>query len=206
MNFNYLSVGAYVWEGTFHPFLFVITIIGGAAAHLFSNMVNNPRYFRNGTDLEAERTPDIVTTNTGFLSRGVLSERTFAALTWSLLAVAALCGALLSVYSGSEILWFVAAGALIAYFYVAPPLRFGYRGIGYSEAAIFAAFGLMPVLGSYFVQTGQFSMKPVLLSLPEQLHHCTGHYDREGSDGCRQRVGARADGYCRMVPDNSNYY
>ncbi|GGF97437.1 1,4-dihydroxy-2-naphthoate octaprenyltransferase [Paenibacillus albidus] len=163
------SVGAYVWEGTFHPFLFGITFIGGAAAHLFSNMVNDLWDFRNGTDVEAERTPDIVTTNSGFLSRGVLSERTFAALTWSLLAVAVLCGALLSVYSGSEILWFVAAGALIAYFYVAPPLRFGYRGMGYSEAAIFAAFGLMPVLGSYFVQTGQFSMKPVLLSLPVGL-------------------------------------
>lgn len=104
-----------------------------------------------------------------FLSGGLLSETVFAVLTWSLLAVAVFCGAVLSIYSGWEILWFVAVGALIAYFYVAPPLRFGYRGKGYSEFAIFVAFGIMPVLGSYFVQTGEFSLKPVLLSVPVGL-------------------------------------
>ncbi len=163
------TVGAYVWGGEFHPFLFVITIIGAISAHLFSNMVNDLWDFRNGTDMEAKNTPGMISTNSGFLSGGLLSETVFAVLTWSLLAVAVLCGAVLSIYSGWEILWFVAAGALIAYFYVAPPLRFGYRGKGYSEFAIFVAFGIMPVLGSYFVQTGEFSLKPVLLSVPVGL-------------------------------------
>jgi len=163
------TVGAYVWEGTFHPFLFILTFAGAAAAHLFSNMVNDLWDFRNGADVEAHNTPGVITTNSGFLAGGVLSERVFALLTWGLLAVAVVCGVVLSLYSGPEILWFVAGGALLAYFYVAPPLRFGYRGKGYSELAIFIAFGLMPVLGSYFVQTGQFSMKPVWLSLPVGL-------------------------------------
>lgn len=163
------TVGAYVWEGEFHPFLFVITIIGAVSAHLFSNMVNDLWDFRNGTDMEAKNTPGMISTNSGFLSGGLLSETIFAVLTWSLLAVAVLCGTVLSIYSGWEIFWFVAAGALIAYFYVAPPLRFGYRGKGYSEFAIFVAFGIMPVLGSYFVQTGEFSLKPVLLSVPVGL-------------------------------------
>ncbi|WP_235441545.1 prenyltransferase [Paenibacillus sp. IHB B 3415] len=160
------TVGAYVWQGVFHPFLFVITFVGAAAAHLFSNMVNDLWDFRNGTDTEAHNTPEAISTNSGFLSGGMMRESLFALLTWGLLAVAAACGLLLSLYSGWEILWFVAGGALIAYFYVAPPLRFGYRGKGYSELAIFLAFGLMPVLGAYFVQTGEFSLKPVLLSLP----------------------------------------
>lgn len=163
------TAGAYVWQGVFHPFLFVITFIGAAAAHLFSNMVNDLWDFRNGTDTEAQHTPGAISTNSGFLSGGVMRESLFALLTWGLLAVAAGCGLLLSLYSGWEILWFVAGGALIAYFYVAPPLRFGYRGKGYSELAIFLAFGLMPVLGAYFVQTGAFSLKPVLLSLPSGL-------------------------------------
>ncbi|MEK4003916.1 prenyltransferase [Paenibacillus sp. FSL H3-0333] len=163
------TAGAYVWQGVFHPFLFVITFIGAAAAHLFSNMVNDLWDFRNGTDTEAQHTPGAISTNSGLLSGGVMRESLFALLTWGLLAVAAGCGLLLSLYSGWEILWFVAGGALIAYFYVAPPLRFGYRGKGYSELAIFLAFGLMPVLGAYFVQTGGFSLKPVLLSLPSGL-------------------------------------
>ncbi|WP_054942363.1 MULTISPECIES: prenyltransferase [Paenibacillus] len=163
------TVGAYVWEGSFHPFLFVITIIGAVAAHLFSNMVNDLWDFRNGTDTEAKNTPGMISTNSGFLSGGLMPESLFASLTWGLLAVAVACGLFLSISSGWETLWFVAAGALIAYFYVAPPLRFGYRGKGYSEFAIFVAFGIMPVLGSYFVQTGEFSLKPVLLSVPVGL-------------------------------------
>lgn len=163
------TVGAYVWEGGFHPFLFVITIVGAVSAHLFSNMINDLWDFRNGTDTEAHNNPEMISTNSGFLSRGLMSESLFAGMTWGLLAVAVICGAVLSIYSGWQILWFVLVGALIAYFYVAPPLRFGYRGRGYSEFAIFVAFGIMPVLGSYFVQTGGFSLKPVLLSLPVGL-------------------------------------
>ncbi|MEC0168900.1 prenyltransferase [Paenibacillus graminis] len=163
------TAGAYVWAGSFHLFLFAVTFIGAAAAHLFSNMVNDLWDFRNGTDTEAHNTPGVITTNSGFLSGGVLPESLFALLTWGMLALAVLCGGVLSIYSGWEILWFVAGGALIAYFYVAPPLRFGYRGKGYSELAIFIAFGVMPVLGAYFVQTGEFSLKPVLLSLPVGL-------------------------------------
>ncbi|KUP21649.1 prenyltransferase [Paenibacillus sp. DMB5] len=163
------TVGAYVWEGSFHPFLFVITLVGAVSAHLFSNMVNDLWDFRNGTDTEAKNTPGMVSTNSGFLSGGLMKESLFALMTWSLLALAVACGLILSISSGWETLWFVAAGALIAYFYVAPPLRFGYRGKGYSEFAIFVAFGVMPVLGSYFVQTGEFSLKPVLLSIPVGL-------------------------------------
>lgn len=163
------TVGAYVWEGVFHPVLFAITFVGAAAAHLFSNMVNDLWDFRNGTDVEAHNNPEVITTNSGYLSGGLVTERLFAAITWSLLAIAVLSGVVLSIYSGWEILWFVAGGALIAYFYVAPPLRFGYRGKGYSELSIFIAFGLMPVLGTYFVQTGHFSLKPILLSFPVGL-------------------------------------
>ncbi|WP_310551055.1 prenyltransferase [Paenibacillus glufosinatiresistens] len=163
------ALGAYVWEGVFHPLLFVLTFTGAAAAHLFSNMINDLWDYRSGADTEAKNTPGAISTNSGFLAAGVLSERVFGAITWSLFAVALICGLLLSVLAGPELLWFVAGGAVLAYFYVAPPLRFGYRGRGYSELAIFLAFGLMPVTGSYFVQTGEFGWKPVLLSLPVGL-------------------------------------
>ena len=62
-------------------------------------------------------------------------------------------------------LFYAVAGALIAYFYVAPPIRFGYRGKGYSEVGILLAFGVLPVLGSYYVQTGGFDLRALLASL-----------------------------------------
>lgn len=163
------AVGAYVWEGTFHPFLFILTLIGGISAHLFSNVANDLWDFRNGADSAASTSSGEISTNAGLLTGGILSESFYLKMTWGLFAIAVICGVVLSVYSGWSILWFVGVGALIAYFYVAPPLRYGYSGKGYSEIAIFVAFGIMPVLGSYFVQTGQFSVKPVLLSLPVGL-------------------------------------
>lgn len=163
------TVGAYVWKETFHPVLFILTLVGAISAHLFSNMVNDLWDFRNGADDKAKNSSGEISTNSGLLTNGIISESLYALMTWSLLVIAIICGAVLSFFSGWHILWFVVVGALIAYFYVAPPMRYGYRGKGYSEIAIFVAFGIMPVLGSYFVQTGQFSIKPVLLSLPVGL-------------------------------------
>lgn len=160
------ALGAFMWKGVFHPVLFVITLIGAGAAHLFSNMINDLWDYRNGADVAAKETPEVISTNSGFLSGGLMSERTFSAITWSLLGLAVLCGVVLSVYSGWPVLVFGGLGGLIAYFYVAPPIRFGYRGKGLSEVAILLSFGVLPVMGAYYVQTQDLSIDSVLLSMP----------------------------------------
>ncbi len=160
------ALGAFMWKGEFHPVLLIITLIGAGAAHLFSNMINDLWDYRNGADVAAQETPEVISTNSGFPSGGLMSERTFSAITWSLLGLAVLCGVILSVISGWPVLVFGGLGGLIAYFYVAPPLRFGYRGKGLSEVAILLSFGVLPVMGAYYVQTGDFSLDSVLLSMP----------------------------------------
>jgi 1,4-dihydroxy-2-naphthoate octaprenyltransferase len=160
------ALGAYAWKGVFHPVLFIITLIGAGAAHLFSNMINDLWDFRNGVDVAAQETETTISTNSGFLANGTLSEKTFSLLTWSLFYIALLCGLVLSYYSGWWALIFGGLGGLIAYFYVAPPLKFGYRGKGYSEVAILLAFGILPIMGSYFVQTMELDFRAFLLSLP----------------------------------------
>ncbi|MEF2966837.1 prenyltransferase [Paenibacillus sp. M1] len=160
------ALGAFIWKGVFHPVLFVITLIGAGAAHLFSNMINDLWDYRNGADTAAKDTPEVISTNSGFLSGGVMSERSFAAITWSLLGLAVVCGVVLSLFSGWPVIVFGGLGGLIAYFYVAPPIRFGYRGKGLSELAILLSFGVLPVMGSYYVQTGDLSLRSVLLSMP----------------------------------------
>ncbi|GIP38485.1 1,4-dihydroxy-2-naphthoate octaprenyltransferase [Paenibacillus sp. J31TS4] len=160
------ALGAYAWNGVFHPLLFVLTLLGSAAAHLFSNMINDLWDYRNGTDTKARESEEAISTNSGFLTNGTLSESTFAAMTWTLFAVAAVCGIVLAVVSGWPVLVFGGLGALIAYYYVAPPIRFGYRGKGYSEAAILIAFGVLPVAGSYYVQTSLLDWKAIAASLP----------------------------------------
>jgi len=57
-----------------------------------------------------------------------------------------------------------AIGVFCGYFYTAPPLKLSYRGLG--EIVVGGSFGVLPVVGAYFVQTGAFSSRVVLASLP----------------------------------------
>lgn len=160
------SVGAFSWQQTFHWFLFVVTLVGASAMHLFSNMINDLWDYRNDVDSAAGQTEGAISTNSQFLTKGIWSERKFAAWTWGMLALALVCGVVLAISSGYMVIVYGFLGALIAYFYVAPPIRFGYRGKGYSEIAIVLAFGVLPVLGSYYAQTAQFDWRALMVSLP----------------------------------------
>jgi 1,4-dihydroxy-2-naphthoate octaprenyltransferase len=160
------SVGAYAWDDQFDWLLFILTLIGAGAAHLFSNMINDLWDFRSGVDIAARETATTISTNSGFLASGTISEQKFAAMTWGLFGVAAISGVILAWTSGYQVLLFAGLGGLIAYYYVAPPIRFGYLGKGYSEFAILIAFGVLPVMGSYYVQTSEIDIRPFLASLP----------------------------------------
>ncbi|GIO13369.1 1,4-dihydroxy-2-naphthoate octaprenyltransferase [Cohnella xylanilytica] len=160
------ALGAWVWDGEFNIGLLLLTLVGAGAAHLFSNMINDLWDYRNGTDAVAQESADAISTHSGYLTKGIWSVRKFAAVTWGLFAVAALSGLALAFLSGWLAFVFGAIGGLIAYFYVAPPLRFGYRGRGYSELAILLSFGVLPVMGSYYVQTSRLDYRALLLSLP----------------------------------------
>ncbi len=54
-------------------------------------------------------------------------------------------------------------GLLGGYFYTAPPLKLGYRTAG--EITIAFLFGILPVFGSFYIQTLSFSMLPILPGL-----------------------------------------
>lgn len=189
------ALGAYVWTGEFHPVLFLITLLGAGAAHLFSNMINDLWDYKNGTDTAAKGTEGAISTNSGYLTNGTWSLRRFRLVTWLMFGMAAACGIILSITSGWAVLAFALAGAFIAYFYVAPPIRFGYRGKGYSEIGILLSFGVLPVAGSYYVQAGGLDYRAFLLSLPIGLlttlilfnHHFL-HWEADRSAGKKTLV------------------
>ena len=84
------------------------------------------------------------------------------------LGVAGFAGALavgiyLTVRGGWPILAFAVAGGLAAIFYVAPPIRWAYRGLG--ETVIALSYGPWMVLGSLYLHTHQFSVDALCASL-----------------------------------------
>ncbi len=58
--------------------------------------------------------------------------------------------------AGWPVLLLGTIGAATGFFYTAPPLKLGYRGLG--ELAVLLDFGLLPVLGAYYVQAGDFTV------------------------------------------------
>ncbi len=58
-------------------------------------------------------------------------------------------------------------GVISSYFYVGPPFRFAYRGIG--ELIVGINFGPIMTLGAYYVQAGSLAWEPLLASIPVGL-------------------------------------
>jgi 1,4-dihydroxy-2-naphthoate octaprenyltransferase len=61
-------------------------------------------------------------------------------------------------------------GLLLAYFYVAPPIRLAYIGRGLGEIDILISFGILPLVGSFYVQVGTVTRVALLASLPIGLY------------------------------------
>jgi 1,4-dihydroxy-2-naphthoate octaprenyltransferase len=78
-------------------------------------------------------------------------------------AIAFAVGVHLTIVDGWPILAFAVLGGAAAIFYVAPPIRWAYRGLG--ELVIALSYGPWMVLGSLYLHTQSFSAGALLASL-----------------------------------------
>lgn len=137
---------AYAWTvtGEIQWMWLGLALLGAGALHLGANVVNDVYDIRSGVDELAEDLEGSIRTGSPEATPG---------LAVSLFGAAAACGVVLALYRGPLVLAYGAIGALLAFFYVAPPIALGYRGRGLGELAILIAFGPLPVVGAYYVQT-----------------------------------------------------
>ena len=152
--------------------LFLLTFVGALAAHLGANVINDVFDFAEGTDQAAQQLmPQGTTLATGSqeLMSGTMSLKAFRGLAIGLFAVALLCGIALA-FARPWALAFGVAGFLLAFFYVAPPLRLAYIGRGLGEIDILISFGILPLVGAYYVQSGSVTISALLASLPIGLY------------------------------------
>jgi 1,4-dihydroxy-2-naphthoate octaprenyltransferase len=166
------SVLAWQHGAPFQWGFFLLALVGALAAHLAANVTNDVFDFGEGTDQAAqEMTPQGSTFVTGSqpLMKGTFSLRAYRGLAVLFFALALLCGLILTFFRPWA-LAFGVAGFLLAFFYVAPPLRLAYIGRGIGELDIFISFGVLPLVGSYYVQTGNVTSGALLASLPVGLY------------------------------------
>ncbi|MFQ6034371.1 MAG: prenyltransferase [Sedimentisphaerales bacterium] len=87
----------------------------------------------------------------------------FFTLGISALGLAFVVGLYLTLQTGWPVLLFSFLGFLGAYFYVGPPLKWAYRGMG--ELVIALSYGPFMILGSYYIQTEGIGFVPFFVSL-----------------------------------------
>lgn len=93
----------------------------------------------------------------------LMTKRQTAAVAFAFYAGGGLVGLLIASHE-PRVLVLGFAGAAIAFFYHAPPLRLSYRGLG--ELAVFVAYGPILLAGTYLVQRGEVSAAALQLSIP----------------------------------------
>jgi 1,4-dihydroxy-2-naphthoate polyprenyltransferase len=168
----------------------LVTLLGAMAMHLGANVINDYFDEESGADAAARTDPSGMATGTGLISSGAMSKRATLRLAAGCLAVALACGIALAVARGGLALVLGGVGFLLAFFYVAPPIRYGYIGRGLGEIGIFMAFGYLPLVGSYYVQTGDItpdaawaSLVPGILTTLVLFHHHFLHWRADATAG-----------------------
>ncbi|MBT3380254.1 MAG: 1,4-dihydroxy-2-naphthoate octaprenyltransferase [Lentisphaerae bacterium] len=172
--------------------LAALTLLGVLCFHTGANLLNDCFDHARGLDTE-------VLPTSGAVVRGWLTERQVHRAALGFLALGSLCGLALVGAAGLPVLWFGILGTFVAVGYTRRGLCLKYAGLG--DVAIFLAFGVLPVCGTYWVQTQTFSWLPLLWSLPVVsftvgILHANNWRDlgRDGEHGCRtvaRRLGER---------------
>lgn len=158
--------GIVAWhEGSFSWGLLILTLVGLFFANIGTNFTNDYYDYKSGVDRIDEgrkyKRGSEVLLSSGLTARIVLLSALIS------LGVTVAIGTYLVAAIDWRIVLFGLAGIFIAFFYTAPPVRLGYRGLG--ELGCFLGCGPLPVLGTYFVLSGDISAAAVAASIPVGL-------------------------------------
>ncbi len=158
-----LGIAVAAWTNGFSWWLALLTLVGGACIHLGLNVANDVFDTTSGAD-EANVNPTQFSGGSRVVLYGLITLRTLALVSLGFYAVGIAIGVGLAALRGWDLLWLGVAGALLSFFYTAPPLKLVHRGLG--EIVVALGFGPIMALGAYFVQAREYDLEPLLVSLP----------------------------------------
>ena len=148
-------------EGTFKPLRFVCALIGSIFIQIGTNLANDYSDARRGADTEDRLGPVRVTAG------GLMPPRQVLVGTYVAFGVAVAAGAYLIAVAGWQLLLVGVASIAAGVLYTGGPKPYGYEGLG--ELFVFLFFGVVAVVGSYFVQVEDLSWEAFALSVPVGL-------------------------------------
>ena len=155
---------AFYETGNFNWVTFFISLIGVVMLHLGSN-VSNDYYDHLSMNDDVNKHHSMFNGGSRVIQDNIFTKKQMKILSRTLYMIGVSAGLILTIYLNNiYILILGAIGLLLGVFYTKPPLKLGYRTLG--EVSIALAFGVLVVLGSYIVQTGEISWSATFVSLP----------------------------------------
>ena len=148
-------------EDVFHPLRFVAAVLGALFIQVGSNLSNDYSDARRGADTEERLGPVRVTAG------GLVPPRQVLIATYVTFGLAVVCGAYLIAVAGWQLLLVGVASIVAGVLYTGGPRPYGYDGLG--ELFVFLFFGIVAVVGSYFVQTETLEWEAFALAVPVGL-------------------------------------
>ncbi|MBI3978172.1 MAG: 1,4-dihydroxy-2-naphthoate polyprenyltransferase, partial [Chloroflexi bacterium] len=147
--------------GSFRPLPFVAALVAAVLIQVGTNLANDYFDYRKGADTAARLGP-VRVTQSGLIAPAAVRRATV--LTFGL---AALVGLYLVAVGGWPILVVgllsIAAGVL----YTGGPWPFGYHGLG--DLFVFIFFGLVAVVGTFYLHTGTATGAAFVVAIPVAL-------------------------------------
>lgn len=145
--------------GAVRPGRFLIVLLGSLIVHLITNLAND--YFDHllGTDAGESIGGSRV------IQEGKISPQVMLRVIIALYVIAFFIAYIIVFHFGLHLLAIpILFSAFSSYFYVAPPIRYGYHGLG--ELFVGINMGPIMVAGTYWVVAGAPALEPLLVSIP----------------------------------------
>ena len=146
------------YEGRFNWSKFLLTALGLLLAHTSVNVLNDYYDFKSGIDFNTKKTA--FSGGSGILTQGMIKPKSAYRFGVGCLAAAFPVGIYLSYVSGWQLLPLIFLGGVIIYFYTSHLTKWL---IGEFSAGL--GLGTLPVIGTYFIQTGRYSIEIFIASL-----------------------------------------
>ncbi len=148
-------------EDHFRLLPFLAALIGSIFIQIGTNLSNDYSDARRGADTEERLGPVRVTAG------GLMPPRRVLVGTYVAFGVAVGAGLYLAAVAGWELLVVGAASILAGVLYTGGPRPYGYEGLG--ELFVFVFFGIVAVVGSFYVQTEDLRWEAFALAVPVGL-------------------------------------
>jgi len=158
------SAWGFMVAGRFDLSVFILALLATVCVHASANVLNDVGDDASGTDRRNEDRIYPYTGGSRFIQAGIMSPGGMARLGISLIGIAAIAGLILLLSKGAMVLWFGIAGLLLAVLYSLGPVRLASTGLG--ELSVAVAFGVLPVTGAAWLQSGTLGLDVFLFSIP----------------------------------------